>query len=518
MQQQQHALDIPVILALVGSFLPLWDPTPPNESNSWTHVFLPKTLASCLQVSKLWHRSLLPILWYGYWAYSMEMTVPEDVVVRYSHLFRIVDGKLDWRQGGQRDFTLFKCKNLVELHATVVDNEGPAGVKRLLRTNPGIKTLTWKGIERMDGETEIIPVLDAEDFEGLTGLESLNLKVWDCSGNGGRQLRQILRLVGGSLKELRLASTYDVSPEVLSTSGLLSSSQQGEEDLPSESLQLPNLESLHLGDCGDLHLCAAELVKCCPKLKKLRYGAHYCDKSVIRLAISLERHCPKLESLKLDRPLGLCLLKRWIRYCGRHLRTLHFHVVSFEHDYFKEDHGDCRDEDDLGQDLISTIVEHSGKLEDIHLYTIHSGLDPGVPVSQLLVGCTKLRRFMTNLSGVASEDLKFLEVLKCQQWKGCQESLEELKFECNWWSNAPDAVWKKIRRIGCEMGWVDEDTREDGEGESESEGEDEGGKSPRGRHSIDEDTFRKLLEVVQFQELKALKRLDVVGRVFRRKA
>ncbi|KAG0374305.1 hypothetical protein BGX24_010563 [Mortierella sp. AD032] len=315
-QEQQHALDIPEILALVGSFLPLWDPPSPNDPYSRNYIFQPKTLATSLQVSKLWYKTLLPILWYGYWDNSMDKTVPEDVVGRYSRLFQILEGSLNRVFGEYLDFSTFECRNLVELQVMVGDKEGLTGVKRLLRTNPGIKTLAWMGVETIDGS---VPVLDAEDFEGLTGLENLNLQSWDCSGNGRRQLRLILRLVGGSLKDLRLAGMYDVSPNVFSTSALRSSLQQQEVvERPDESVRLAHLEILELGEGGGLHLCAAELVKCCPKLKKLRYAAHNCDKSITRLAASLEKHCSEFESLE-----------------------------CFEDDYYEDDYDDYSD--DVGQ-------------------------------------------------------------------------------------------------------------------------------------------------------------------------
>ncbi|KAK3809671.1 MAG: hypothetical protein J3R72DRAFT_81709 [Linnemannia gamsii] len=287
--QQQHALEIPEILALVGSFLPLWKHTSPNHSYSETPVFQPKTLVNCLQVSKLWHRTLLPILWYGYWATSMDMTVPEDVVARHSHFFRILDLE-DWSTSGHRDggrdLSMFECRSLVDLRVFVGDKEEPTGAKRLLRANPGIKTLGWIGAEGEGCQYGSLSVLDVEDFEGLRGLESLYLHFWNCSGNNGRQLRKVLRLVGGSLKELRLERMRDVSPDDFSTSGLLSSLQQEVEDLPGESVLLAQLETLRIGHCGDMDRCSAEVVQCCPKLMKLRYSSYPCDWSFDRLAPS----------------------------------------------------------------------------------------------------------------------------------------------------------------------------------------------------------------------------------------
>ncbi|KAG0374307.1 hypothetical protein BGX24_010565 [Mortierella sp. AD032] len=407
--QQQHALEIPEILALVGSFVPLWKHTSPNHSYSETPVFQPKTLVNCLQVSKLWHRTLLPIIW-----------------------------------------------SLVDLRVFVGDKEEPTGAKRLLRANPGIKTLGWIGAEGEGCQYGPLSVLDVEDFEGLTGLESLYLHFWNCSGNNGRQLRKVLRLVGGSLKELRLERMSDVSPDDFLTSGLLSSSQQEVEDLTGESVLLALLETLRIGHCGDTDRCSAEVVQCCPKLKKLRYSSNPCDWSIDRLAISLEKHCPKFESLELAGVLKSRQIETLVRHCRRQLRTLHFSVAK------------KAGVDDSGQgqgqgDLVSAILEHSGKLEDVYVGQVGRGFDTP-QLLQLLVGCIKLRRFVSTLSDNTSDDCALLEALKQQQWEGCQGTLEELEFKVSSRRGGRsvkslEAIREDMRKMECEMrriGYVSE--------------------------------------------------------------
>ncbi|KAG0072087.1 hypothetical protein BGZ90_012037, partial [Linnemannia elongata] len=156
-QQQRHPLEIPETLALVGSFLHLWNPIHPSVARS---RFEPKTLATCLRVSKLWHKTLLPILWAGYWSYIPEMR-------------DIPTANTSPQQSSPQDFVL----------------------ESIYLGNPS-------------------PLLDADDFAGLVGLKNLTVDNWDVS-NG--RLGMVLRNVAGSLKELAIERMYNVEPMFLSS-------------------------------------------------------------------------------------------------------------------------------------------------------------------------------------------------------------------------------------------------------------------------------------------------------------
>lgn len=58
-----HPLDLPEVLAVVGNFLPLWEQEYDPVHNRYTTCFNLATLRACIMVSKLWHQTLLPILW-----------------------------------------------------------------------------------------------------------------------------------------------------------------------------------------------------------------------------------------------------------------------------------------------------------------------------------------------------------------------------------------------------------------------------------------------------------------------
>lgn len=121
---------------------------------------------------------------------------------------------------GDIDLAQIKCTDLVDLDIYMEETgKGSGGgggegegmmplqpVKRLLRSNHHIRTLTWRGIGNP------APLLDADDFASPVGLKSLIMNNWD--GSNGR-LGMVLGKVAGSLKELLMEWMCNVEPVFL---------------------------------------------------------------------------------------------------------------------------------------------------------------------------------------------------------------------------------------------------------------------------------------------------------------
>jgi hypothetical protein len=83
--QHQRRLEIPEVFFFIESFLPLWVLDNPERAKAKQASFKRKTLCTCLQVSKLWHRPFLPIIWYRYEASWDLRDVPTAVLGHHSH-------------------------------------------------------------------------------------------------------------------------------------------------------------------------------------------------------------------------------------------------------------------------------------------------------------------------------------------------------------------------------------------------------------------------------------------------
>ncbi|KAH7050587.1 hypothetical protein BKA57DRAFT_459091 [Linnemannia elongata] len=444
-QQQRHPLEIPETLALVGSFLHLWNPIHPSVARV---RFEPKTLATCIRVSKLWHKTLLPILWAGYWSYIPEMRdIPAAILHHNSHHLRIL--YLSRFTVGDVDLTQINCTSLVDLDIYVEEagkgaGEGGGGegvipllpVKRLLRSNRQLMTLNWTGVGNPS------PLLDADDFAGLVGLKNLTVDNWDVS-NG--RLGMVLRNVAVSLKELAIERMYNVEPMFLN----------------SEEFMLDRLESLVWvggeGDNGDKSL--SDLVKRSPRLKTLVSFAKHSDGGLRRLAETLGTSCPDFESLELHEVLQTQELETLIRYCspGRpQLRKLRFAVQSLED-------GDY-------QGLVAAILRHASTLEVVKIYRSKHGMDASVCL-RLLTECPRLTHFAF-FAKHPPFDLDFLERLKQQNrqhqqaaW-GCRETLQELRLDLGFIylnRRQTDTEREEKEEILSKMGWkiVNKDEEDD---------------------------------------------------------
>ncbi|KAF9141610.1 hypothetical protein BGX30_004471 [Mortierella sp. GBA39] len=481
-QQERHPLEIPEILALVGSFIHLWarnNPTLPSLVR-----FEPKTLIACLQVSKVWHKTLLPILWAGYWSWIPDMRYISAATLHHnSHHLKML--YLNRFTTGDIDLAQINSTSLVALDIYVEGarkgSEGGGGggegvmpllsVKRLLRSNHQLRTLSWTGIGHP------APLLDVDDFAGLVGLKSLTVDNWD--GSNGR-LGMVLRKVAGTLKELAIERMYNVESMFLNC----------------EEFILDRLELLAWPDCGldDGDKSLSELVERSPRLKTLVSFAKHSDKGIRRLAETLGTSCPDFESLELHKVLQTQELEILIRILspGRsQLRKLHFAVHSLE--------------DGGHRGLVTAILQHASTLEDVNICRSEHGKDASVCL-RLLTECPRLTCFAFSARHPPF-DLDFLETLKQQNQQqqqaawGCRETLQELRLDLvTFYLNRrqTDAERQEKAEILSEMGWeiVNKDEEDD--------------------EPIDGARMKEALELVCLQRLEGLQLLILDQIKFRR--
>ncbi|KAF9906056.1 hypothetical protein EC991_001064 [Linnemannia zychae] len=413
-----HPLEVPEILTRIGQYLPLW--VEHQDEDDFDHkdiAFCHQTLWSCMQVSKLWHQTLLPILWYSYDGFKM-ISLPQEVITRYSPYFR------NFRSPGCHAGP-FLSTHLVELTIYIQMMDPPISLatqKDLIRANPRLRYLEWHGPDTLTD-------LDKEDFTGLKCLRELRLFHW----NGGeRRLAKVLGAVAESLCAFEVSRIKGVLP------GDLSGSLQRQLDLVQDEgidiygesnttgtdfvtgvgnvaeearLVLPYMEKLKV--IFDKNPDYVELAQCCPNLRRLTVaGLGHGDTG--RLSRCLRSHCQQLKGLVLKDVLlpqedAIELLRSCLSAGG--LVKIHLDVVGLE------------------QDLISSILLHAATLE--HL-TIASSAEDAVDLDgilRLMVECKNLKhlRFMLDTS---VPDMDVLSSWSSQEWS-CT-GLERLGLEFNY--------------------------------------------------------------------------------------
>lgn len=422
---QPHPLELPEVLALIGTFLLCVEEPQYHQP---THRLDPKAISACLRVSKLWYKTLLPVLWHIFSSQTSMHCIPPAVIRRDSHFCRILE--VPSYSPDKVDLSLFTCTHLVEatlFHAECrqgagndtsgrgreereVDGQQPqqqlmkalSSGQRLLRSNPRLRILDWSGAGIPS------PPLDVDDFAGLKELHTLSLLGWDCS-NG--QLRRLLKIVAGSLKELKLDWIKGVQPEELSTA--LSPSKEGEDtgvadgnDAGWALSQLKVLEWFNLHSDGS---CLTSLVKRCPNLKSFKLRLDLDETNATRLANSLWTHCPNLEALIVTTMSPVPYLQPLIR-CGPTPSVLRKLRITSQGP-------DCG--------LIAAILHHASTLEDISIVREHGTRMDAIGYCRLLFECPRLTYFSlyTQRSNFNQD---FMDALKEQHW-ACL-GLQELRF------------------------------------------------------------------------------------------
>ncbi|KAF9080488.1 hypothetical protein BGX23_002089 [Mortierella sp. AD031] len=408
-----HPLEVPEILTRIGQYLPLWveqdEPDLCDRDVSFKH----QTLWSCMQVSKLWHQTLLPILWYSYDGLKMG-GLPQEVISRYSPYFK------NFRSPGCHAGP-FLSTHLVELTIYIQMMDPPISLatqRDLVRTNTKLRYLEWHG-------PDVLTDLNVKDFVGLRGLQDLRLFHWNGSE---RRLAKVLRAVAGTLKALEVSRLQGVLPGELSAplKGHLDqledsnlTSATGNDDYDGErGVVLPCLEKLKV--IFDKNPDYVELATCCPNLEKLTVaGLGHGDTS--RLARCLRDHCQKLTTLVLKdvllpqedaiNLLCSCLAAQGPGGEGR-LVKVHIDVYG------------------LQNDLISAILMHASTLEKLTIASAaedEDGIDlDGVP--RIMVGCERLKSLRFILDTMVP-DVEVLDIWRVQEWR-CT-LLERLELEFN---------------------------------------------------------------------------------------
>lgn len=495
-----HPLEIPEILTRIGQYLPLCVEYDEDDLGDKVIAVDHQSLLSCIQVSKLWYRTLLPILWYSYDGAKMS-ALPQEVISRHSPYFR------NFRSPG-RHAGPFLSTHLVELtiHIQMMDPTiSLATQKELIRSNPRLRYLEWHGPDRT---TE----LEMEDFVGLRCLQELRLFHWD---GGDKRLAKVLKAVSGTIKTFEVSRIKGVLPGDLSGAlhrrldpimhpevreeeyitsinkhnkrdtrnkssnnsavtladpGLISLDQtdapvtggQAEE----EGLVLPFMEKIKV--IFDRNPDYVELAQCCPNLKRLTVaGLGHGD--TYRLSRCLRYHCQKLKVLVLKDVLllqvdAIELLRSCLSAGG--LTKIHLDVVG------------------LQQECISAILLHASTLEQLAIASTEEDAVDLEGVLRIMVECTKLRhlRFMLD---TAVPDIDVLEAWRAQEW-ACT-GLEKLGIEFNY----------------CEFG--DED---DEEGDSEDDKEEDGvNEDATGDRDEDKNTMDRGTEEKEGEEVL----LDTIG-------
>ncbi|KAK5829092.1 hypothetical protein F5H01DRAFT_393153 [Linnemannia elongata] len=425
----KHPLEVPEILVRVGYFLPLWIFQVASESGLPKMTFKPKTLLSCLLVSKLWHQTLLPVLWHTYTYESMK-GASQEVLDRNSPLLRILDAHSGLPSP-------LHCTNLVELSILqgVLDMDAQ---RQLVRTNSGLKTLRWNGPYRK------VP-LNPQDFVHLKRIRSLVLSQW-IGGSG--LLARVLKALAGSLVKLNLGwidgmSKSDLTIEV--------SGGERADKTHTAGLVLPYLETLTSSRNWPNGPDPSDLVQCCPNLRScdtILTG----DIDVLRLSNTLMDCCPRLDKLTVRDYVQLHLGEALVRNLGGGGPRGPIHrLVSITVSQVL-----------ITKNLVSAILHHASTLEYLTIMVQEVDADgtedSGVATAFLpLVGCRILKSFSFCIWNRASCSSAVLEGLQQVHTWGCR-GIEQLFLEFTppeeAGKQAGSASVEEILRDGAVPGWT----------------------------------------------------------------
>ncbi|KAG0070981.1 hypothetical protein BGZ89_011940 [Linnemannia elongata] len=399
-----NPLDLPEIIAQVGYFLSPWEENSDICGNDIL-LFAPDDLRSCLLVSKTWYNAILPVLWRAYDGDAMP-NIPNDIITRHSHLFRHVYSYI--RHPG-----LFNCTRLLTLEIEEYGSVrlGSMAVHRqFVRNNPNLEMLKWSGYRPH-------PLLEADDFVGLSSVQDLRLDYWDVSN---RNLFGALMAVSGSLTCLRMGELTGLRP------GDLSPVRRG---------------------CGGNHsISAAEERLAFPRLRTLdiRFSSEGTYNSIrereyfsgVQELEDLLFDCPQLEYLSMELPRkaelgGLAAILRdrspvirkvviWSDDQGGEEQLAHFIGRAFTKGLVELK----VDAEGLGIGLAVAIASHAPTLERLLITTDGQMDDNGI--LELLVRGQRLRDISLRCNATTGgEDT--LSVLSSQPW-GCKD-VEKLDLE-----------------------------------------------------------------------------------------
>ncbi|KAF9983483.1 hypothetical protein BGZ65_001744 [Modicella reniformis] len=250
MPKTKNPLEIPEILALVGMYIPMWQPVVGGYS------FHPQDMLSCTLVSHHFRITLLPILWYTF-DEKASSAVPIENIRKYTPYFRH-----HFNYGYRKDYPTHcrePCTRLTQL-TIAVSQKGEHDIE-FIKSNPGLKRL------------ECTENYYSDAFTHLSQLEHLRYQ-----NMGNKSHQQSFQLISKNLKSLRLKSSIG--------------------KLGLEGLVFPNLKELSTDLC-DLQ-DAMDLLHGCPNLESLESVESFSPRSLLNVTQALKSGaCPVLRSMRL---------------------------------------------------------------------------------------------------------------------------------------------------------------------------------------------------------------------------
>ncbi|KAF9899245.1 hypothetical protein EC991_009228 [Linnemannia zychae] len=334
-------LDLPEIIARVGHFIPLWTRERTYGSRIRT-VFKPKTLQACLLVSKLWHQTLLPVLWALFDAEGM-CDVPADILLNNSIYFRTF-----YMQQSHDGTKYFSGTRLLNAYL-VADTNSLDQTRQIVQSNSGIKSLEWIGPDSSH-------CLEPNDLAHLSQLQRLALSRWDVSEG---RFDKILKALAGSLRRLDIGWSVNMSKEQCERN----EEREAQEWLTEDSdephnqdkrpLELPLLEFLRANN-APYSPDPADIIRACLNLTQLElslynYENYVIDKDLASISNSIKECCPKLYSFVIMGMAGQEHKAKLIHNCAatNSLSELVVEVSS------------------VGEEIIDSIIRHAPTLETV---------------------------------------------------------------------------------------------------------------------------------------------------------
>ncbi|KAG0223296.1 hypothetical protein BGX31_008583, partial [Mortierella sp. GBA43] len=264
MTTKMHPLNLPEILFQVGTYITIWDLDP-----KCGYLFRPRDMLSCIQVSRHFRDTLLPILWYIFDEEAMH-TVPLDIIRKYTPYFRVhlnYGYRLDYATRAREP-----CAQLTEITMSWHRDRLQQRDIEYIGNNMGLRVLggpNWFRLPR---------TFYSDAFNNLTQLEHLH---YFSDPNHVESHQPLFQPISRTLRSLGLKSPKGS----LGLQGLVFPKlKKLEMQLfdPQDALDLlqgcPNLETLGPSETSTVHdmenLVQALLSGACPKLKNLSFRVY----------------------------------------------------------------------------------------------------------------------------------------------------------------------------------------------------------------------------------------------------
>ncbi|KAF9097599.1 hypothetical protein BGX29_008008 [Mortierella sp. GBA35] len=321
------------------------------------------------------------------------------------------------------------CTRLVDLSLSVETGD-LATLRRLIRSNPGLKTLAWNGPNGSE-------LLEVTDLARLPHLEHLTLSRWDVSR--GRFPKALLP-VSGSLKTLRIGWVLGLHEggffgQVPSEYGDESEDEEEEEEEEEEeadllgegaaaggdakddgndistTFMLPLLESYTTARGPPYAPDPAEFVKYCPNLTRLDLTLLKDEETVDikRISDSLRNHCPKLRAFAERGSIPQDDKETLIRSCAAGLSELTAMMSC------------------VRESTIDAIAVHASTLETLGIFNPNKDDANLEHISQLPARCPQLKWLSVSVWNSPVSHRAILDALKTSSWKS--HSLERLDLD-----------------------------------------------------------------------------------------